>query len=289
MESGSRLRHEFSKLGPFVRSMLRNVLASRRLSGILSVVNHLEQIPNAESRVILSDQKDELGVSQLQVHWRIAQCERESLIALHKLLKEKFALHGVGSFESDLDPPSGVWPVSTDAAHHIGTTRMHRDPKRGVTDANCRVHGIQNLFISGSSVFPTSGYANPTLTIVALAVRLAAHLKAIYAEHHPVKAVSSMPPPRRDPPCLGSRVALWASRSAGGDGFAFLRWIKVSGSYSAHLGACRSIRSGFERPFFRLAASGCIDDRTDIACFAVFARRNNCSLSGRRRNSPTGS
>ncbi len=195
VESGSRLRHEFSKLGPFVRSLLRNVLANRRLSGVLSVVNHLEQIPNAESRVVLSDQKDELGVSQLQVHWRIAQCERESLIALHKLLKEKFALHGLGSFESDLDPPSGVWPVSTDAAHHIGTTRMHRDPKRGVIDANCRVHGIQNLFISGSSVFPTSGYANPTLTIVALAVRLAAHLKAIYAEHHPVKAVSSMSPP----------------------------------------------------------------------------------------------
>jgi len=55
------------------------------------------------------------------------------------------------------------------------------------------------------------------------------------------------------------------------------------------LGACRRIRSGFERPFFRLAASGCIDDKTNIACFAVFARRKNCSLSGRRRNSPTDS
>ena len=55
------------------------------------------------------------------------------------------------------------------------------------------------------------------------------------------------------------------------------------------LGACRRTRSGFERPFFRLAASGCIDDKTNIACFAVFARRKNCSLSGRRRNSPIGS
>ncbi len=68
---------------------------------------------------------------------------------------------------------------------------MHSDPKRGVTDANCRVHGIPNLFISGSSVFPTSGYANPTLTIVALAVRLASHLKKLYSE----AAVSSMSPP----------------------------------------------------------------------------------------------
>lgn len=72
---------------------------------------------------------------------------------------------------------------------------MHSDPKRGVTDANCRVHGIPNLFISGSSVFPTSGYANPTLTIVALAVRLASHLKKLYSEDHPVRAVSSMSPP----------------------------------------------------------------------------------------------
>jgi hypothetical protein len=55
------------------------------------------------------------------------------------------------------------------------------------------------------------------------------------------------------------------------------------------LGACRRTRSGFERPFFRLAASGCIDDKTNIACFAVFASRKNCSLSGRRRSSPTDS
>ena len=58
----------------------------------------------------------------------------------------------------------------------MGTTRMHVDPAQGVVDADCRVHGIENLFIAGSSVFPTGGYANPTLTIVALAVRLADHL-----------------------------------------------------------------------------------------------------------------
>ena len=62
--------------------------------------------------------------------------------------------------------------------HHIGTTRMHVDPKQGVVDPDCRVHGLSNLYVAGSSVFPTSGYANPTLTIVALALRLADHLKA---------------------------------------------------------------------------------------------------------------
>jgi choline dehydrogenase-like flavoprotein len=60
--------------------------------------------------------------------------------------------------------------------HHMGTTRMHRDPRRGVLDEHARVHGVANLFVAGSSTFPTSGFANPTLTIVALALRLADHL-----------------------------------------------------------------------------------------------------------------
>jgi choline dehydrogenase-like flavoprotein len=64
-----------------------------------------------------------------------------------------------------------------DVAHHIGGTRMADDPQRGVVDRNCRVHGVDNLFIAGSSVFPTSGQTNPTMTIVALALRLADELK----------------------------------------------------------------------------------------------------------------
>jgi choline dehydrogenase-like flavoprotein len=59
----------------------------------------------------------------------------------------------------------------------MGTTRMHDDPKQGVVDRNCRVHGIDNLFVAGSSVFPTGGAANPTLTLLALTLRLADHLR----------------------------------------------------------------------------------------------------------------
>jgi choline dehydrogenase-like flavoprotein len=65
--------------------------------------------------------------------------------------------------------------------HHMGTTRMADDPRRGVVDVACRVHGIRNLYVAGSSVFPTSGFASPTLTIVALALRLADHLKLALA------------------------------------------------------------------------------------------------------------
>jgi choline dehydrogenase-like flavoprotein len=64
------------------------------------------------------------------------------------------------------------------AFHHMGTTRMHNNPKYGVVDENCRVHGTRNLYIAGSSVFPTCGYVNPTLTIVAMAFRLADHLRS---------------------------------------------------------------------------------------------------------------
>ena len=74
--------------------------------------------------------------------------------------------------------PDGGWPSDIlGANHHIGTTRMADDPKRGVVDATCRMHGVSNLYVAGSSVFPTSGYANPTLTIVALALRLADELR----------------------------------------------------------------------------------------------------------------
>ena len=83
---------------------------------------------------------------------------------------------GFGRFYKELldDTP----PATTHGGyHHMGTTRMHSDPKQGVVDPNCQVHDVANLYIAGPSVFPTGGYANPILTIVALSVRLADHIK----------------------------------------------------------------------------------------------------------------
>jgi choline dehydrogenase-like flavoprotein len=84
-----------------------------------------------------------------------------------------FAGAGIGYFR----PSLGDEPFTL-SHHHLGTTRMHASPRCGVVDAECKVHGLGNLFVAGSSVFPTGGYANPTLTIVALAIRLADHLRA---------------------------------------------------------------------------------------------------------------
>jgi choline dehydrogenase-like flavoprotein len=94
---------------------------------------------------------------------------------LHQLLDSHLRRSGLGRLDHS-DAGGGDLRYS-DASHHLGTTRMSSDPRQGVVDAHCRVHDVANLFIAGSGVFPTAGHANPTLTIVALAIRLAAHLK----------------------------------------------------------------------------------------------------------------
>ena len=93
---------------------------------------------------------------------------------MHELLDQGLRATGLGRLELWPAEPAGV-------GHHMGTTRMHADPARGVVDPDGRVHGVPNLYVAGSSVFPAAGLANPTLTIVALAIRLADHLKARHA------------------------------------------------------------------------------------------------------------
>lgn len=141
----------------------------------LIVVNYCEQEPNSESRVMLSARRDKLDMNLLTLNWRIGQKEKISLIRLQELFADFLRKNNMGFLDNCLNGADDL--QFTDASHHIGTTRMSDDPRIGVTDKNCRVFGLNNLFIAGSSVFPTSGHANPTLTIVALALRLADFLK----------------------------------------------------------------------------------------------------------------
>ena len=140
----------------------------------LIVVNYCEQEPDPESRVVLSQKKDSLGMNTLELKWKIGRKERHSIERLQELLDAHLREAGLGRFEEKISAADDYQFI--DASHHMGTTRMSDDPKKGVVDKHCRVHGINNLFIAGSSVFPTAGYANPTLTIVALAIRLADYL-----------------------------------------------------------------------------------------------------------------
>lgn len=140
--------------------------------------NECEQVPNPESRVVLAYERDPLGMNRVELKWRLSAQDKSSLRRSHELLARGLGRAGVGRLKLTLDADDEAWPADLNGArHHMGTTRMHPDPRRGVVDADGRVHGTANLFVAGSSLFPTSGSANPTLTIVALALRLADRLK----------------------------------------------------------------------------------------------------------------
>jgi choline dehydrogenase-like flavoprotein len=145
-----------------------------------------EQAPNPSSRVRLSRDCDALGIPKLELDWRFSELDRRTLRVVGQLLDAELRRAGAGSVGSEdwLREDGPLWetdPLIGNHAiggfHHMGTTRMSDDPARGVVDASCRVHGLANLYVAGSSVFPTSGWANPTLTILALALRLAHHLE----------------------------------------------------------------------------------------------------------------
>jgi choline dehydrogenase-like flavoprotein len=151
---------------------LQNALNRRPRERTCVVVYFCEQPPDRESRVTLSPDRDRLGMNKLRLEWRLGPEIVRSVMRLQELLQVGLKEAGVGEVETG-DAGIGF----TDASHHMGTTRMSDDPKSGVVDRNCRVHGIRNLFVAGGSVFPSAGHKNPTLTIVALALRLADYLK----------------------------------------------------------------------------------------------------------------
>ena len=140
--------------------------------------NRTEQSPNPDSQVSLDEERDELGKRRVRLHWKLNPLDLYSVKKGQEIIAKELGRAGLGRLKVELDEQELRWPPTMRVQyHHMGTTRMHNDPKQGVVNGNCRVHGISNLFVAGSSVFPTGGYAHPTLTIVALAVRLADHIK----------------------------------------------------------------------------------------------------------------
>ncbi|MCE2927805.1 MAG: FAD-dependent oxidoreductase [Rickettsiales bacterium] len=130
-----------------------------------------EQVPNPYSRVLLSNlTRDELGVPRISVDWRITEQDWRTIQVLVKKFSETVSSSGQGLVKiADWLSDSYRWPKHTwFGCHHIGTTRMSENPQNGVVDKKFRVYGTNNLFIIGSSVFPTAGSANPTLTVIAI-------------------------------------------------------------------------------------------------------------------------
>jgi choline dehydrogenase-like flavoprotein len=137
-----------------------------------------EQMPNPESRIGLGNDLDAFGLRKVVVDWRLTAEDQGGLAASNRFLVDELARGGFGQLQSTIPQDGNNWPSDMRGdQHHMGTTRMQRDPKLGVVDENCQVHGVENVFVAGCSVFPTGGTFNPTLTIVALALRLADHVK----------------------------------------------------------------------------------------------------------------
>lgn len=159
------------------------LIAARKLGGRvrpteLVVIDQMEQEPDPESRVTVNPRhRDRFGLPRLELDWRIGASTYRSQRRMHQFFQEILERVGIRSFTSEVadrpDDQIELW----DMKHPSGTTRMAASPRAGVVDADCRVHGVANLFVTGSSVFPTVGHANPTLLIVALAARLAQQIR----------------------------------------------------------------------------------------------------------------
>jgi choline dehydrogenase-like flavoprotein len=174
------------RLASFGTNWLRKrTFAERKLPSVVlgshdnryEVEFHAEQAPNPDSRLTLSAERDAFGMPRLKIDWRITELDLRSLEKSYDLLARELQLRGAGRLDFDREKllikaqRNGIV-----GGHHVGTTRMSVEPGDGVVDPDCRVHGVGNLYVASASVFPTSGQANPTLTLLALTFRLAEHL-----------------------------------------------------------------------------------------------------------------
>jgi choline dehydrogenase-like flavoprotein len=172
-----------------IKDFLENLVCDVGLAHKIDFITHfncpgdgvittlIEQFPNRNSRVNLLETRDALGMRKVNIHWELAPEDRHTIKSIGLEVAKCFAETGLGfvkldEYVYDVSVPLKVAPH----AHHMGTTRMASTPESGVVDENCKVFGIDNLYVAGSSVFPTAGASNPTMPLLQLALRLADHL-----------------------------------------------------------------------------------------------------------------
>jgi choline dehydrogenase-like flavoprotein len=158
-------------------------LPPEQLNKAYELYTRIEQCPNPDSRVALDSEKDALGMPRVHLHWALTELDKYSIRKMYEIIGTEVGGTGIGRvklMEYLRDPSDHSWPSFTSGGwHHMGTTRMGDDPQNSVTDRNCTVHGVGNLHVAGSSCFTTSAAPNPTLTCVALSLRLSNHLKSL--------------------------------------------------------------------------------------------------------------
>lgn len=148
-----------------------------RLEPQLYELDHrIEQAPNPESRVLLSNDRDALGNRRADLRWELSKTDVDTFQRGQKLVANALSAVGYGRFNLEDLSAEFIRANVKGHYHHIGTTKMSDSPNEGVVDRNCKVHGVANLYVAGSSVFPTAGYSGPTMMLMALGIRIAEHL-----------------------------------------------------------------------------------------------------------------
>lgn len=159
--------------------MMRGLYTRFGRASLLDIRPQCEQVPNPASRVTLNSERDALGLRRVNVDWQLTDLDVIGIRRGLTTIGDAFEQVGLGRLDMS-EAIRDATPQTIDcneAWHHLGTTRMSDTPRTGVVDGDCRVHGLANLYVAGSSVFPTTGIVNPTYTIVALAIRLADRIR----------------------------------------------------------------------------------------------------------------
>ena len=160
---------------------IKRIENDKSMDSAFEMFTRIEQSPNPDSRITLSKETDHFGVPFPHLHWALTELDKRSVRDIYRIIGREVGKSGVARvrlMEYLRDEKDNTWPSFTGGGwHHMGTTRMSDDPATGVVDKNCKVHGLSSLYVAGSSCFTTAGAANPTLSLVALSLRLSAHLR----------------------------------------------------------------------------------------------------------------
>jgi choline dehydrogenase-like flavoprotein len=188
-------------IGHVALTAIRRALGHRPMvhATRIGLLADLEQQPDPDSRIMLGGEVDPFDTPRPRIDWRLSELEKRTAERFAAYLTSEFQRLGLGRLQPEAwvtasGPITGA-PVG-ETLHHIASTRMSLDPRHGVVDRDCRVHDLENLYVAGSSVFATGGHANPTFTIVALALRIADHLRAL-ATQSSSRATPQTPVERR--------------------------------------------------------------------------------------------
>jgi len=163
-------------LGKRAYNLIGRLGIIQRKTKVFTLRAFFDQYPHPDNRIKLSTEKDQYGQYKSQICWEFKKKDRESVICFFEELNAEFQASGIGEVDYSVLKSSDDWGLIDMHSHFMGTTRMGKDPLISVTDENCKVHGMSNLYISGPSLFPTYGYANPFYTIFALGLRLSTHI-----------------------------------------------------------------------------------------------------------------